>query len=98
MAAAEFAPAAMASQIVPRPTPKQAQTIGPALASPSVDLPAAPRFRELPPAFRRPYVQLKSLATTRVMTSRSHACAGWLPSRRSQIMAASIGLGGRDSR
>jgi hypothetical protein len=39
MAAAEFAPAAMASQIVARPTPKQAQTIGPVLASPSVDRP-----------------------------------------------------------
>jgi hypothetical protein len=31
IAAAEFAPAAMASQIVARPTPKQTQTIGPAL-------------------------------------------------------------------
>ena len=29
----------MASQIVVRPTPKQAQTIGPALAIPSIDLP-----------------------------------------------------------
>ena len=38
-AAAEFAPAAMASQIVPRPTPKQAQTIGPVAAAPSPDLP-----------------------------------------------------------
>src|SRR5258706_5141491 len=34
----------------------------------------------------------------RMMTSRSHACAGWLSSRRSQIMAASIGLGDRNSR
>ncbi len=33
-----------------------------------------------------------------VMTSRSHACAGWLSSRRSQIMAVSIGLGGREGR
>ena len=33
------APAAMASQIVARPTPKQAQTIGPLLANPSIDLP-----------------------------------------------------------
>ena len=39
ISAAERAPAAMASQIVVRPTPKQAQTIGPALARPSVDLP-----------------------------------------------------------
>ena len=39
IAAAEFAPAAMASQIVVRPTPKQAQTIGPALARPSIALP-----------------------------------------------------------
>ena len=39
ISAAERAPAAMASQIVVRPTPKQAQTIGPALASPSADLP-----------------------------------------------------------
>ena len=35
MSAAERAPAAMVSQIVLRPTPKQAQTIGPALARPS---------------------------------------------------------------
>jgi len=34
----------------------------------------------------------------RVMTSRSQACAGWLSRRRSQVMAASIGLGERDSR
>src|SRR4030088_206555 len=39
ISAAEPAPAAMASQIVVRPTPKQAQTIGPLLARPSVDLP-----------------------------------------------------------
>src|SRR5258708_35076265 len=32
------------------------------------------------------------------MTSRSQACAGWLSSRRSHIMVASIGLGERDSR
>jgi hypothetical protein len=38
-AAAEFAPAAMASQIVARPTPKHAQTIGPTEASPSDDRP-----------------------------------------------------------
>ncbi len=39
ISAAERAPAAIASQMVVRPTPKQAQTIGPALARPSVDLP-----------------------------------------------------------
>src|SRR5256885_15380910 len=39
MSAAERAPAAMVSQMVLRPTPKQAQTIGPALARPSIDLP-----------------------------------------------------------
>ena len=39
ISAAVCAPAAIASQIVVRPTPKQAQTIGPALASPSADLP-----------------------------------------------------------
>src|SRR6478735_1706215 len=39
ISAAECAPAAMALQMVVRPTPKQAQTIGPALASPSDDLP-----------------------------------------------------------
>src|SRR5260370_1813361 len=39
ISAAERAPAAMVSQIVLRPTPKQAQTIGPALARPSADLP-----------------------------------------------------------
>ena len=39
MSAAERAPAAMVSQMVLRPTPKQAQTIGPALARPSADLP-----------------------------------------------------------
>src|SRR5258708_39854167 len=37
--AADPAPAAMASQIVVRPIPKQAQTIGPALANPSIDFP-----------------------------------------------------------
>ena len=31
------------------------------------------------------------------MTSRSHACGGWLSSRRSHVMAASIGSGERDS-
>src|SRR5262249_11326505 len=36
---AERAPAPMVSQMVLRPTPKQAQTIGPALARPSADLP-----------------------------------------------------------
>src|SRR6266850_516106 len=35
----ECAPAAISSQIVLRPTPKQAQTIGPALASPSLERP-----------------------------------------------------------
>ncbi len=46
-----------------------------------------------------PRVQLarRPLATW-LITSRSHACAGWLSSRRSQIMAASIGLGERDNR
>ena len=37
--AAVRAPVAMVSQMVPRPTPKQAQTIGPAEVVPSVDLP-----------------------------------------------------------
>src|SRR4051812_18179887 len=37
--APERAPAAIMSQIAVRPTPKQAQTIGPALAEPSADLP-----------------------------------------------------------
>jgi hypothetical protein len=36
---AERAPSAIASLIVVRPTPKQAQTMGPALASPSTDFP-----------------------------------------------------------
>src|SRR5260370_37041540 len=44
-----------------------------------------------------PHLSRKSLVI-RLMTSRSHAWAGWLSSRRSQIMAASIGLGERDSR
>ena len=39
ISAAVRAPAAMASQIVVRPTPKQAQTIGPASPAPSLDLP-----------------------------------------------------------
>ena len=39
ISAAVRAPAAMAARIVVRPTPKQAQTIGPALARPSVDFP-----------------------------------------------------------
>src|SRR5437764_13330019 len=39
ISAAERAPPAMVSQMVLRPTPKQAQTIGPALARPSTDLP-----------------------------------------------------------
>src|SRR5260370_23095132 len=39
ISAAARAPAAMVSEIVLRPTPKQAQTIGPALARPSADLP-----------------------------------------------------------
>jgi hypothetical protein len=34
---------------------------------------------------------------TRLITSRSQACPGWLSSRRSQIMAASIGLGDRNN-
>src|SRR5260370_28194246 len=44
-----------------------------------------------------PHLSGKSLVI-RLMTSRSHAWAGWLSSRPSQIMAASIGLGERDSR
>ena len=39
ISAAVLAPAAMAARIVLRPTPKQAQTTGPALANPSADLP-----------------------------------------------------------
>src|SRR5580698_10379373 len=39
ISAAERAPAAIASQIVLRPTPKQAQTTGPVLASPRAGLP-----------------------------------------------------------
>ncbi len=39
ISAAECAPDAMASQMELRPTPKQAQTIGPALARPSDDFP-----------------------------------------------------------
>src|ERR1700680_3628124 len=49
-----------------------------------------------PSAGKRVHLARKSWAT-RLMTSRSHACAGWLSTRRSQIMAASIGLGERDS-
>ena len=39
ISAAVRAPPAMVSQMVPRPTPKQAQTIGPVEAAPSLDLP-----------------------------------------------------------
>jgi len=46
--------------------------------------------------FRRGHVARKPLATW-LMMSRSHPCAGWLSSRRGQIMAASIGLGERDN-
>jgi hypothetical protein len=45
---------------------------------------------------RRAYLESKSCVTL-LTTSRSHACAGWLSSRRGQIMAASIGLGERFS-
>jgi hypothetical protein len=44
----------------------------------------------------RAYLESKSCVTL-LTTSRSHACAGWLSSRRGQIMAASIGLGERFS-
>jgi hypothetical protein len=44
----------------------------------------------------RLHTERNPLATW-LMTFRSHAWAGWLSSRRSQIMAASIGLGERDS-
>src|SRR3954469_4352656 len=39
ISAAVRAPATMVSQMVPRPTPKQAQTTGPVEAAPSLDLP-----------------------------------------------------------
>jgi hypothetical protein len=39
---------------------------------------------------------VRNSLTTPPMTSRSRACAGWLSSRRSQVMEASIGLGERD--
>ena len=48
-------------------------------------------------SIRRAHVECKRLVTW-PMASRSHACACWLSSRRGQIIAASIGLGERDSR
>src|SRR5258708_35708402 len=53
--------------------------------------------RNIREASTNPHWSGKSLVI-RLMTSRSHAWAGWLSSRRSQIMAASIGLSERDSR
>jgi len=49
-------------------------------------------------AFKPPVQPARKPLATRLTTSRSQACAGWLSSRRNQTMAASIGLGGRDNR
>src|SRR5258706_15933712 len=50
------------------------------------------------PSFQPPVQLARRPLTARLMTSRSQACAGWLSSRRNQIMAASTGLGDRDNR
>ena len=50
ISAGEPAPAAIASQMVVRPTPKQAQTMGPVLANPSVDLPDSSILRASSPS------------------------------------------------
>src|SRR5438105_12854755 len=63
----------------------------------SCGLPDQWRRREKRGAIYKPSLVTQSLVI-RLMTSRSHAWAGWLSSRRSQTMAASIGLGERDSR
>src|SRR5258708_38263024 len=66
MSAVERAPATMISQMVLRPTPKQAQTIGPALARPSDDLPDSSRRRcslLSAPAANRPLTTFQSPAS-----------------------------------
>src|SRR5271165_4694243 len=45
ISAAVLAPAAIVSQMVPRPTPKQAQTMGPKLAAPSLERPESSMAR-----------------------------------------------------
>src|SRR5581483_12516223 len=69
IAAALFAPAAMASQIDVRPTPKQAQITGPALTTPSAERPDS--------NMRRSSSDSSSAANSRFTTSQSPApCAG----------------------
>src|SRR5258708_1411688 len=87
ISAAECAPAAMASQMVVRPTPKQAQTIGPALARPSADLPES--------SMRR-WTLLSASAVNRPLTTfQSPASRAGPTNRQVSIRSPANGAGGK---